>query len=149
MSACVFCDVVRGLQDAEVYRRPAGGVYRRIRDLPASVAILGHDQFYRGYTVVIAKTHATELYHLADGELAEYLADMVRMAGALDKAFHPRKMNYECLGNTVAHLHWHLFPRYADDPNPRRPVWEHSHELPPVSEAEAADTIAAIRRHLK
>ena len=149
MSECVFCAVVRGLESAESYRRPAGGVYRKIRDLPASVAILGHDQFYRGYTVVIAKTHATELYHLNDSELAQYLADMVRVARAIDQAFHPRKMNYECLGNTVAHLHWHLFPRYADDPTPKRPTWEHTHQPPAVSDADAAATIAAIRRHLE
>jgi diadenosine tetraphosphate (Ap4A) HIT family hydrolase len=149
VSECVFCAVVRGLKSAEVYRSPSGGAYRKVRDLPASVAILGHDQFYRGYTVVIAKTHATELYHLADGDLAQYLADMVRVARALDQAFRPRKMNYECLGNTVAHLHWHLFPRYADDPNPKRPIWEHAHQPPAMSDADAAATIAAIRRHLE
>ena len=98
MSECVFCAVLRGLEGAEVHRGPSGSVYRKVRDLPASVAILGHDQFYRGYTVVIARTHATELYHLPEGELAQYLADMVRVARALDQAFHPRKMNLRVPG---------------------------------------------------
>src|SRR5262249_37744094 len=128
VSECVFCAVVRELLKAETYRRPSGGVYRKIAELPASVVILGPDQFYRGYSVVIAKTHATELYHLADAERRQYLDDMVRVARAIEISFHPRKMNYECLGNTVPHLHWHLYPRYADDPNPMRPVWEHAHE---------------------
>jgi diadenosine tetraphosphate (Ap4A) HIT family hydrolase len=148
MSECIFCAVVRELTKGDVYRGPSGGVYRKVRDLPASVAILGHDQFYRGYTVVIARTHATELYHLETKELAQYLSDMVDVARAIERAFQPRKMNYECLGNTVAHLHWHLFPRYADDPNPRRPTWEHSHQPPVVTDADAAATIAAIRRHI-
>ena len=148
MSECVFCAVVHGLEQSDVHRSPSGGVYRKVCDLPASVAILGHDQFYRGYTVVIARTHATELYHLPDSELTQYLADMVRVARALDQAFSPRKMNYECLGNTVAHLHWHLFPRYADDPTPTRPIWEHTHQPPTVSDTDAATTISEIRRHL-
>ena len=148
MSECVFCGVLRELRDAETYRGPSGGVYRKVRDLPASVAILGGDQFYRGYTVVIARTHATELYHLADGERAQYLDDMVRVARALDRAFQPRKMNYECLGNTVSHLHWHLFPRYADDPTPLRPVWEHAHPPGVLGDADAEAVVAAIRRQL-
>lgn len=148
MSACPFCVVVAELAKAETYRPPHGGVYRKVRDLPASVAILGHDQFYRGYTIVIARTHATELYHLADGERVQYLDDMTRVARAIDAAFHPRKMNYELLGNTVGHLHWHLFPRYADDPNPKRPVWEHAHPPGELGEADEAAVIAAIRRHL-
>jgi len=149
VSECVFCAVLRGLEGAEIHRGPSGRVYRKVRDLPASVAILGHDQFYRGYTVVIARTHATELYHLPERELDQYLADMVRVARALDQAFRPHKMNYECLGNSVAHLHWHLFPRYADDPTPKRPVWEHMHEPPAVSDAEVGATIAAIQQHLQ
>jgi diadenosine tetraphosphate (Ap4A) HIT family hydrolase len=148
MSDCLFCEVVSGLRDGNVYERPAGGVFRKILDLPTSVAILGDDQFYRGYTVVIARTHATELYHLAEAELTQYLADMVRVARAIDQAFRPRKMNYECLGNAVPHLHWHLFPRYAGDPNPARPVSDHAHEPPALTEAEVAAIIAAIRRHV-
>jgi len=148
VSECVFCGVVRELQKAETYRRPSGGAYRKISALPASVVILGHDQFYRGYSVVIAKSHATELYHLPDAERRQYLDDMVRVARALDQAFRPRKMNYECLGNTVAHLHWHLFPRYADDPNPMRPIWEHAHAPGALSDADREAVIGAIRKQL-
>lgn len=148
MAECVFCGVLRELRGAETWRTPEGGVYRKIRDLPASVAILGHDQFYRGYTVVIARTHATELYHLGDGERTQYLDDMIRVAHAIARAFRPRKMNYECLGNTVAHLHWHLFPRAADDPNPTRPIWEHAHPVGRLADADAAAVIDAIRAQL-
>jgi diadenosine tetraphosphate (Ap4A) HIT family hydrolase len=34
------------------------------------------------------------------------------------------KMNCALLGNLVPHLHWHLIPRHADDPNPRGAIWE-------------------------
>jgi diadenosine tetraphosphate (Ap4A) HIT family hydrolase len=49
---------------------------------------------------------------------------MASVAQAVFEAFKPRKLNYELLGNGAPHLHWHLFPRHADDPRPKGPVWE-------------------------
>ena len=37
-------------------------------------------------------------------------------AKALADLFDPVKMNYEIHGNTLPHLHLHLYPRYKDDP---------------------------------
>lgn len=148
-AGCLFCRVVDALQLADTCPHPESGEpVRKIQDLPASVALLGHDQFYRGYAVVVARTHATELYGLPEAEAAQYFRDMLRVARAIDRAFQPRKLNYELLGNTVPHLHWHLFPRYADDPNPLRPVWEHAHPPRAATPEEAAATIAALRRQL-
>ena len=147
-ASCPFCPLVAALSSADTYRSPSGGVSRRVALLPTAVAVLGSDQFYPGYTLVIARRHATELYHLSDAESTAYFQDMMRVARAIDRAFSPRKMNYELLGNTVAHLHWHLFPRYAGDPNPTRPTWEHDHPPAHLAESEYAKTIEAIRRHL-
>jgi diadenosine tetraphosphate (Ap4A) HIT family hydrolase len=148
--SCPFCPVVQALKQGETYLPAGSGApYRRIAELPASIAILGADQFYPGYSLVVAKTHATELYELPASECAQYLDDMVRVARAIARAFGPRKMNYELLGNTVGHLHWHLFPRFEGDPNPMRPVWEHPHEPRVPGSAQSAETIEAIRRHLR
>ena len=146
--SCVFCPMIAALEKAETYRGSTGGVSRRVALLPTAVAVLGIDQYYPGYTLVISRRHATELYHLPDGESTAYFQDMLRVARAIDRAFSPRKMNYELLGNTVAHLHWHLFPRHAGDPSPERPTWEHAHEPLIPADAEYARTIEAIRRHL-
>jgi len=145
---CPFCRLVTALSTAETHAGPSGAVSRRVALLPTAIAVLGHDQYYRGYTLVIARRHATELYHLADAESAAYFQDMLRVARAIDRAFSPRKMNYELLGNTVAHLHWHLFPRYADDANPTRPTWENPHAPKELAVPEYEWTIHAIQRHL-
>ncbi len=148
-AGCVFCAVVAALREAETCRDPSSGhLVRKIRDLPVSVAVLGHDQYYRGYSLVLAKTHATELYQLPEPEATQYFRDMLRVAEAIATACRPRKLNYELLGNTVPHLHWHLFPRYEGDPNPARPVWEHAHPARVPTAEEAAATLEAIRRHL-
>jgi diadenosine tetraphosphate (Ap4A) HIT family hydrolase len=147
-ASCIFCPMVAALEKEETYRGSGGSVSRRVALLPTAVAVLGSDQHYAGYTLIIARRHATELYHLPDAESTAYFQDMLRVARAIDRAFSPRKMNYELLGNTVAHLHWHLFPRYADDPNPTRPTWENTHAPKLLSEAEYTKTIEAIRTHL-
>ena len=35
----------------------------------------------------------------------------------------PTKVNLASLGNMVAHVHWHVIPRYADDACFPNPVW--------------------------
>jgi diadenosine tetraphosphate (Ap4A) HIT family hydrolase len=66
-------------------------------------------------------------------------------------------MNYELLGNQVPHLHWHLFPRYADDPDRLKPVWlaldqaERDAALCArleIGRSDRAMTVAALRHHL-
>ena len=145
---CRFC---RGLahyqrMTATPEPQPLGGMF--VADLPASVAVLSADQYYRGYTIVIAKTHATELFQLSDADGDAFVGDMRRVARAVAEAFAARKMNYELLGNTVPHLHWHVVPRYDWDENPKRPIWEHEHEPRLLETAAYEEIAAAIRARL-
>ena len=94
-----------------------------VAELDSGYAVLGDSQMYRGYTLFIAKRCVPELHELPTGERSRFLQDMALVAEAVFRAFSPRKLNYELLGNSVTHLHWHLFPRHADDPNPQWPVW--------------------------
>jgi diadenosine tetraphosphate (Ap4A) HIT family hydrolase len=122
---------------------------------PTSVALLGVHQRYRGYCVLVSRTHATELSQLDDEELPSFLAEMCVLAEAIEATFSPRKLNYELLGNQVPHLHWHLFPRHANDPEPLAPVWLTLHRaesdaaLKADLEGDAADRpeIARLLRH--
>src|SRR6185312_6913455 len=69
-----------------------------------------------------ARKHAAELSQLGERRTA-FLNEMATLAEAIERCFQPHKMNYELLGNQVPHLHWHLFPRSAADPDRLRPVW--------------------------
>jgi len=85
--------------------------------------VLGKYQFFRGYTLFLCKIHATELHELPKSFQRQFLSDMSIVAKAVYQAFKPKKLNYELLGNTDPHLHWHIFPRYKNDPLPNRPIW--------------------------
>jgi diadenosine tetraphosphate (Ap4A) HIT family hydrolase len=112
---CPFCQKLTHLGEL-----PAEEV---VWQFARSVALLGDWQIYPGYCVLVARRHATELHHLPDGDRRAFLDELCLLAAAVESAFHPRKLNYELLGNQVPHLHWHVFPRSHDDPDPLRPVW--------------------------
>jgi diadenosine tetraphosphate (Ap4A) HIT family hydrolase len=85
---------------------------------------LNRTQYYRGATFFVAKACVAELHELGRAGRDAHLAEMGEVAEALCRAFGPRKLNHEALGNSVPHLHWWLTPRYSGDPWPRRPIWE-------------------------
>lgn len=85
-----------------------------------------------GYACVVSKHHVVEPFHLAAADAAAFWHDAMTAAKALDQLFSPVKVNYEIHGNTIPHLHLHLFPRFADDPfvgtpiDPRRASFDRS-----------------------
>jgi len=91
---------------------------------PYSVALLGTWQFYHGYCILVSRRHAAELSELPPEERRAYLEEMCLLAQAIETCCRPHKLNYELLGNQVAHLHWHLFPRYLDDADRLHAVWQ-------------------------
>lgn len=119
-----------------------------------TVAFLGDNQGCRGWCVVVTRAHIEHLDHLAVETQAEIFAEAARVARAVRRVFPdtgagsaPPRINYECLGNQVAHVHWHLVPRHADDPTPRLPVWGWGAEVlrGAMTEQERKDLAAKIR----
>jgi diadenosine tetraphosphate (Ap4A) HIT family hydrolase len=68
-----------------------------------------------GYACVLLKQHAVEPFELSEPDQAGFFADAMAVARGLAGLFAPAKMNYEIQGNTIPHLHMHLFPRTAGD----------------------------------
>ena len=108
-----------------------------IAELPRSWLVLGDAQFYRGYCIILAKNHVTELHLMPRGEAHELLDELLAVGRTLADLLNPSKLNYECLGNQEPHVHWHVFPRYQDDTMRLTPVWmrpeaERATELPNI-----------------
>ena len=85
-----------------------------------------------GYVCVVAKHHVIEPFDMTPEQQASFWHDAMLVAQAVAELVHPIKMNYEIHGNTLPHLHLHLFPRRVDDPyvggpiDPRAAVFERS-----------------------
>lgn len=98
-----------------------------IADLGLSKVYLHDDQFFAGWTVLVFRRHATELFQLAPTERFQLMEEVNRVAAIAADVYQAKKMNYELLGNQLPHIHWHIIPRLADDPAPLEPVWRVPH----------------------
>ena len=140
--ACGIC--------AMIDRIKVGAFPDFLAELKSCYVILGDQQFYRGYCVLFAKLHATEFY-LMPADVARLLCDEMRLvAEAIAAVVKPWKMNYECLGNSEPHVHWHLLPRYETDEMRHGPVWlrPESERKVPLEEDDRRALIDSIRHQL-
>lgn len=135
---------------AAIDRIKAGEFRDLVAELNSCYVILGDAQYYRGYCILFAKIHATELY-LMPADAARALFDEMRLtAEAIAAVVKPWKMNYECLGNSEPHVHWHLFPRYETDELRRGPIWlrPESERKVSLDESDRRALVASIQREL-
>ena len=139
---CQYCELI------ESGKGPLSEWFLPFAETSTSIAWLHKDQLWPGRCVVAVKPHATELF-LVDPDVCQtHLREMVSLAEAIQRAFGADKMNYECLGNLVEHVHWHLIPRYEWDFLWRRTIWEEPHEPQLLGDAEYEQNIQRIRAQL-
>lgn len=142
MTDCLICNRIGMIQ--------AGANPYVVAELPSGYVVIGDHQFFRGYTLLLSRWHQRELHELDWARRTSFLQDMALTAEAVCRAFSPRKLNYELLGNADEHMHWHLFPRHADDPKPTGPIWEIDTALTRSDAArpspeDLADLVARLR----
>ena len=85
--------------------------------LEVSTLYLFKEQTYKGRCVVAYNGHKSELFDLNDDERSLYMNDVSRVAGALSKAFSPKKINYGAYADKMTHLHFHIVPKYENGPS--------------------------------
>ena len=116
-----------------------------VAELEATYLHAGEDAPMRGYCFLMLKRHAVELYELESEEAAAFTRDVQRAARAVHRLTRAVKLNYEIHGNTVPHLHLHLFPRYVGDPFEGRPINPRLVEWPVYAPGEFADFRERLR----
>jgi diadenosine tetraphosphate (Ap4A) HIT family hydrolase len=120
----------------------------RIAGFRLSDAYLHADQSFTGWTVLVLRRHATELFELTEGERAELIEEVSALARAVATAFDARKVNYALLGNQLPHIHWHIIPRGADDPDRGVPPWSVGRTPVALDDGERDARIARLRNAL-
>jgi diadenosine tetraphosphate (Ap4A) HIT family hydrolase len=112
-----------------------------IADLAATWATAGTEAPLPGYVCVVSKRHVGEPFELPPTELDAFWREAMLVARAVADLLRPVKMNYEIHGNTIPHLHMHLYPRFPGDPGTGRGAFTRS----PAELERLAAAISAAR----
>jgi diadenosine tetraphosphate (Ap4A) HIT family hydrolase len=85
--------------------------------------VLINEPGYTGYCRVIWNTHVAEMTDLAEADRAHCLRVVLTVEAVLRELLSPHKVNLASLGNFTPHVHWHVIPRFLDDPHFPQAIW--------------------------
>ena len=86
-------------------------------------AVWAYQPDHPGFCRVIWDRHVVEMADLEARERERIMRVVFGVERALIGVLQPDKINLASLGNVVPHIHWHVIPRFADDPHFPNPVW--------------------------
>ncbi len=104
---CLYCTNNATLRDLMI----------EIAPLAVSRVFLFKEQTYRGRCLAAYNKHVNDLFELTDEERDAFMKDVTRVTRAMDKVFHPEKINYGAYSDKLSHLHFHLAPKYVGGPD--------------------------------
>ncbi len=106
---CIFCKLVSGeIPMNTIYE---DDYFKVIMDLSPAT---------KGHCIMLAKTHAANLYELPDEYCSHLIPAAKKCSAVLQEVLHCDGLNLlqnngETAGQTVFHFHMHLIPRYQGD----------------------------------
>lgn len=109
MQSCIFCDIIAGTSPR-----------RLLYEDDVSIAILTIRPTAAGHTLVIPKSHFTEMDEMDESSAACLMHTMQIMAMQLKEKLHTDGINIlqangKAAGQSVMHVHFHLVPRFYGD----------------------------------
>ena len=81
------------------------------------------DPVYPGTTRVVLNRHVAEMTDLGEADQQRVMRAVLCVERVMRDMLGPDKVNLAALGNMVAHLHWHVIPRWTDDPHFPQAIW--------------------------
>src|SRR5688572_24237655 len=98
---------------------------------------------YPGFCRVVWQSHVKEMTDLSDDDRTHLMEVVFAVEAVLREHLAPDKINLASLGNAVPHLHWHVIPRYADDPHFPEPIWAKAQRTAGYSRAHPDTAVLA------
>ena len=97
---------------------------------------------YPGFCRVIWQAHVKEMTDLSEDDRNHMMEIVFAAESVLREQLAPAKVNLASLGNVTPHLHWHVIPRFADDPHFPQPIWGATQRGRPPAAAREISTAA-------
>ena len=124
----------------------------RVCSLAVSTLYLHAVQTFRGYCLLVYDHgHVTRLEQLTPDQRVAFVSDLCRAQAVITRVVSADHVNLELLGNAMPHLHWHIIPRFKDDPRWGQPIWmTREDEMPQhaLSPGDREALIAQLRQAL-
>jgi len=107
---CIFCRIVAG--EAPCHK---------VLEDELTLAFMDLFPVAAGHLLVVPKLHCQDILTAPEAALLQVMANVRRLALALQKALAPdgigiHQLNGAAAGQTVFHYHTHLIPRHRGDP---------------------------------
>lgn len=129
----------------------AGSDGTLITRLSSGWAVLGEQQFLRGYALLLPDPVVGTLNELRGPARAAFLTDMALLGDAVLAATGALRINYAMFGNQEPALHAHVVPRFSDEPAALATAhpWQYDWQAAPRFDAQRdAALLAALRAAL-
>jgi len=109
-ASCLFCKIIRGEIAAA-----------KVLETPRAIAFLDIQPVIPGHVLLVPKEHHADLTELPEALVAETASLLPKICRAVRAAtgadgFNVIVNNGRAAGQTIDHGHWHIIPRFRDDP---------------------------------
>lgn len=113
-------------------REDVNAFWEKIETLNETSLYLSKDQRFKGRCLLILNGGHQIGFTQLEKERAMTMFEDLRIASlAIEKATGCELLNVASLGNQIAHLHWHIIPRFKNDARWGAPPWTtHSDDIP-------------------